>query len=97
VTGPPDNARPAPVNGTDSGELALLVIKSEAVRAPTAEGVNVICTLHGIPGATYGQLVCGVSEKSAAFSPTIETPVSAIAFVAVLFTDTVIGDEGKER
>jgi hypothetical protein len=99
VTGPPDSARPTHVNGIDSGELTpLLVISSEALRAPAAEGMNAICTLHGTPGGTYAQLLARVaSEKSAEFSPTIEIPVSAIAFVAVLFTDTNIGAEGKDR
>src|SRR5690348_2848082 len=83
-------AVPLPVRGTVCGLLAALsAMLIDAERGPSAAGVNVTDTDAELFGASVSGREIGVSEKSPAFVPMIDTAEMTRSAVPLLLNVTV--------
>src|SRR5439155_20124500 len=81
---------PNPVSVTVCGELVALPLTiNVAVRAPRADGVNVMLRPHELPGGTFWPAQVLATLKSPALTPTTVTPVTVNPESPTLSTLTV--------
>src|SRR5207249_137807 len=91
-----DPRTPNPVSVTVCGELVALPLTiNVAVRAPRADGVNVMLRPHELPGGTFWPAQVLATLKSPALTPTTVTPVTVNPESPTLSTLTVCGALAK--